>query len=296
MPDNIPQHYTTEFSANWIHRVQQSKARLDAFVEEENFNGERKRFDRIGAQNSHRRTERKGPTNIVDPTLDFRWAYRQSFDLGNLLDADDAKNLGALTLPTSDYVKSHANAYNREADDIAWKAALDNAMTGELGATALPLPSTQWIGVGGVQGAATGAAEGLTIEKLLLANQLLEDADLEDGLPRVLCVTAQQLANLLSTTEITSADFNTVRALVNGQIDTFMGFKFIKIKRLRKTANVRTCVGWVKGAIKRIKGAMMSKIDLRADLSYATQIYSSWNLGAARIYDEGVVQIDCLEA
>jgi hypothetical protein len=51
----------------------------------------------------------------------------------------------------------------------------------------------------------------------------------------------------------------------------------------------------VKGAIKRIKGTMMSKIDLRADLSYATQIYSSWNLGAVRIYDEGVVQIDCQE-
>lgn len=286
MPDTIPAHYTTEFSTNWIHRVQQSKARLDAYVEEESFTGERKRYDRIGSQTSRLRTERKGPTNIVDPTLDFRWAYRNSYDLGNLLDKDDAMNLGQLVLPTSDYVKSHANAYHRDCDDIAWKAALDDAMTGELGATTSALPAGQKIAAGGT---------GLTLAKLISANEILEDADLEDGQPRVLCVTAQQLTNLLNTTEVKSADYNSVKALVNGSIDTFMGFKFIKIKRLRKASTTRSCVGWVKGAIKRIKGSMMSDISMRKDLSMSTQIYSAWNLGAVRVYDEGVIQIDCTE-
>lgn len=288
MPDTIPAHYTQEFSTNWIHRVQQTKGRLDGYVEDESFEGERKRFDRIGAQHSRRRTERKGPTNLSDPGLDSRWAYRQSFDLGNLLDKDDAQNLGRLVLPTSDYVKSHTNAYHRDADDIAWQAAMNDAMTGELGSIASPLPSGQKIAVG-------STPTGLTIAKLIAANEILEDADLEDDQPRVLCVTARQITDLLNSPEIQNADFNTVRALAAGQVDTFMGFKFVKIRRLKKTSTTRHCVGWVKGAVKRIKGTMLSDVSIRKDLSMSTQIYSAWNLGAVRIYDEGVIQIDCKE-
>lgn len=295
MADTLPAHFTTEFSTNWIHRVQQTKGRLDAFIEDESFSGERKRYDRIGAQNSRLRTERKGPTNIQDADMDFRWAYRKSYDMGNLLDKDDALNLGSLVLPTSDYVKSHANAYHRDADDVAWKAALESAMTGELGATPSALPTTQWVGVGGTVGASSGTATGLTLAKLITANEILEDADLEDESPRVLCVTAKQLTDLLNTTEVKSADYNSVKALVSGQIDTFMGFKFVKIKRLPKVSTTRSCVGWVKGAIKRIKGGMSSDVSIRKDMSMATQIYSSWNLGAVRVYDEGVIQIDCKE-
>jgi len=286
MPDTIPAHFTTEFSTNWGERVQQTKGRLDAWVEDESFMGERKRYDRIGSQNSMRRTERKGPTRIVDPELDSRWAYRASYDLANLLDKDDAVNLGALTLPTSPYIKSHTNAYHRDSDDIAWHGALDDVMTGDAGATATPLPASQKIAAGGT---------GLTLAKLITANQILEDADLEDDSPRVLCVTAEQLTNLLNTTQVQDADFNTVRALASGTVDSFMGFKFVKIKRLPKVGTTRSCPGWVKGAIKRIKGAMWSSIDKRADLSYSTQIYSAWHLGSTRVYDEGVVQIDCTE-
>lgn len=287
MPDTIPQHFTTEFSTNWIHRTQQMKPRLAAFVEDDNFAGERKRYDRLFKQNSRERTERKAPTPISDPGNDSRWALRRSFDLGNLLDADDAKNLGALVLPTSDYVKSHAAAYSRDCDDIAWAAALDDVVTGETGTTTTALPAGQKL---------AHTSTGLTLTKLLLANELLEGADLEDEAPRVLVVAPRELSNLLNSVEIKSADYNTVKALVNGQIDTFMGFKFVKNTRLRKTGNIRSCVAWVKGAIKLMKGTMTSKITERADKSFATQIYSSWNLGACRVYDEGVVQIDCDES
>jgi hypothetical protein len=287
MADTIPEHYSTEFSTNWIQRTQQTRGRLDAFVEDINFSGERKRFDRIGSQSSHKRTERKGPTIITDPSMDARWAYRQSYELANLLDRDDAQNLAPLVLPTSDLVVSHTNAYHRDADDIAWSAALGDAMTGEAGATASALPAGQKIAAGGT---------GLTLAKLIAANQILEDADLEDGNPRVLCVTAAQLTDLLNTTEVKSADYNSVKALTNGEIDTFMGFKFVKIKRLPKVSTTRSLPGWVKGAIKRIKGPMRSSIDIRTDLSYSTQIASMWNLGAVRIYDEGVIQIDVIES
>lgn len=40
--------------------------------------------------------------------------------------------------------------------------------------------------------------------------------------------------NLLRETEVSSYDFNNVKALVEGKIDTFMGFKFIRTQRLPK--------------------------------------------------------------
>lgn len=308
MSDTIPQHFTTEFSTNWIQRAQQTKARLDAFVVDEPFQGERKRYDRLASQASRRRTERKGPTQIQDTSTDFRWAYHSSYDLANLLDKDDAKNLGQLVLPTSEYVQTHAFAYHRDCDDVAWNAAIGSVMTGELGSTVTAFDNTlQWIGKGGAVNATSGTAVGLTVDKLKTANRILDDADLLDSdAPRVIVVTAYEIESLLSQTKATSSDYNTVKALTMGDIDTFMGFKFIKVKRLPKmdgtsqttttAGNIRKCVCWVKGAIKRIKGPMGSDISIRKDLSMSTQIYSDWLLGATRIYDEGVVQIDCDES
>ena len=43
------------------------------------------------------------------------------------------------------------------------------------------------------------------------------------------------MANLLRTTEVQSADYNSVKALVNGEVNTFMGFKFIRIEFLPKS-------------------------------------------------------------
>ncbi|SKA88914.1 hypothetical protein SAMN02745166_01507 [Prosthecobacter debontii] len=286
MPDHIPAHFTTEFSTNWIHRCQQTKARLDDFVIDEDFSGERKRYDRLGAQESSERTERNQPTQISNPNSDNRWAQRRNFSVTNLVDDTDAKNLGKLVLPTSDYVISHGNAYNRDKDIIAWTAAIDPVMTGELGTTPFSLPSSQVI----VHG-----STGLTLAKLIQANEIIEDGELEDGAPRVMVVSPKQLTNLLNTTEVKSADYNSVKALVSGQIDTFMGFKFIKSTKLRKVSTTRTCVAWVKGSIKRTKGAMSSNMAIRHDLSESVQIRSKYDLGATRVYDEGVVVIECTE-
>ncbi len=283
----IEPHFTTEFSTNWIHRVQQMRARLDAFVVDENFDGERKRYDRLYKQEHREKTPRIQPTTPVEADTDSRWCFRRAFDITNILDEDDAQNLGRLVLPTSDYVKSHAAAYARRCDDIAWQAALDSVYTGEQGTTPLALPNAQKI----VHG-----STGLTLAKLLTANEILEgDLDDEDNM-RVMVVSPQQMTNLLNTTEIKSADYNTVKALVNGQIDTFMGFKFIKNTRLRKVSTTRTCVAWVRGAIRRVKGSMSSKITERDDLSDAVQIRSKWHLSATRVYDEGVVSIECTES
>lgn len=296
MADNIPSHYTTQFSTNWIHRINQMRSRLDAFCVFEDFEGERKRYDRVGSMTAQLRTERKGATRITDANTDSRWAHRKSYDLANLLDKDDAKNLGQLVLPTSSFIQEHAAAYNRSVDDTAWQAASGSVVTGEEGTTVTAFPSsTNHIGKGGVINAETGTSAGLTIAKLLKAREILDNADADDEAPRVLVCTAKQISDLLNTTEVKSADYNTVRALAAGQIDSFMGFKFVRIKRLEVAANVRTCVAWIKGAVRVVRGARTSRITQRDDLSFSTQVYSEWHLGGTRVHDEAVVTINCDE-
>lgn len=41
--------------------------------------------------------------------------------------------------------------------------------------------------------------------------------------------SVQQLSDLLDTTQVTSSDYNSVKALVQGEVDTFLGVKFICI-------------------------------------------------------------------
>ncbi len=287
MPDSIPAHYTTEYSSNWISRTQQRKSRLDNFIDIISFTGERKRFDRVGASQSRRRTERAAPTPVSNATSDSRWAYREMFEIpARILDADDAANLGVLTLPTSQYIQDDAAMYNRDLDDLACDIALRDVMTGEAGTTGFALPAAQKIVAGGT---------GLTLAKLISANEIRLSAEMEDETPWVLVVSKQQVSNLLNTTEIKSADYNTIKALVAGTVKSFMGFEFRINNRLTKVSTTRSCVAWAKGAVKMIRGTMESDISIRKDLSLATQIYSKYNLGGTRVHDEAVIQIDCTE-
>lgn len=287
MADTIQTHYATEFSTNWIHRVQQTKSKLEPYVASESFMGERKRYDRLYKQASRERTTRKAPTPITDVTSDFRWVHRKTYDLANLLAEEDAKNLAPLMLPDSEYVKQHAMEHNRNTDSVIISAATGSVFTGESGTTSTAFDSAYAIAAGGT---------GLTLAKLLSTREILELADLEDGAQRVIVCSPKQITDLLNTTEVKNADYNTVRALAAGQIDTFMGFKFVYSNLLSKASTTRTCFAMVTGAVKLVKGAMKTTITIREDMSRATQIFSSWDLSAVRIYDEGVVKIDCTES
>lgn len=308
--DLIPSHYTTEFNNNWISRLQQQKSRTDPFVDTISFTGERKRFDRVGASQSRLRTERMGVTNIQNVATDSRWAFRRNYDIGKMLDKDDANNLGQLVLPTSQYVMDHTSEYNRNFDDLVYQTALGNAVVGELGNT------NQTFAQGGGVAITEAATAGLTLSKLIKVSEVFMNAEIDPGMERCIMLTSRQLSNLLDSSAsggsavFTSSDYAAIKALVAGTIDTFMGFKFIVNNRIPKyttnaetalvasndLAGFRPCVAFVKGAIKMIKGTISTRIDQRSDLSYATQIYSSWDLGGVRVHDEAVCKIQCYEA
>lgn len=72
------------------------------------------------------------------------------------------------------------------------------------------------------------ATTGLTLAKVKRAKLLLD----RKGIPnseRFLVCTPDGISSLLDAVEVTSTDYNNVKALVNGEVDTFLGFKFVMI-------------------------------------------------------------------
>lgn len=213
-----------------------------------------------------------------------------SYEWGDLV--DDADKVRALIDPTSSYAKAAAAAMNRAMDDVIITAMNASSDTGVAGGTSTALPSTQ-------KTATSNQSDGLTIAKLRSAKFILDNNDVDPSLRRFLVCGPKQIQDLLATTEVTSSDFNTVKALASGQVDSFLGFNFIMSTRLNFDAtntDDRLVFAFTEDAIKLALGKdVTAKISERADKSYSTQVYYCMDIGATRMEEEKVVQIPCNE-
>ena len=173
-------------------------------------------------------------------------------------------------------------------DDSIISAATGTAYGGVSGGTSVSLPSGQKV----VHGSA-----GLTLAKLLSAKEVLDANDIDPDEPRYCIVTAGQLTDLLGVTQVTSADFSSVKALVQGEIDTFLGFNFIRTQRLGTDGDGnRQVLAFTQSGIGLAVGQdVNTRISERSDKNYATQVFLSMTIGATRIEDEKVVEIACTE-
>lgn len=245
-----------------------------------------KAVEQIGAVTAQERLTRHADTPLISTPHDARWVFPRDFEWADMI--DDQDKLRMLIDPTSPYAVNGANALGRSMDDIIIAAALGTAQTGENGSTATPFDTVgQRIAVGGT---------GLTVAKLRQARRILaaNEVDLASEMLYI-AVTAQQIDNLLGTTEVTSSDFNSVKALVQGDIDTFMGFKFIQIERLGLDGSGdRRCFAWAKSGLHvGMWNDINTKISERADKSYAMQVYVKGTFGATRVEEKKVVEIIC---
>lgn len=223
---------------------------------------------------------------MVETPHSRRMVTMDSYEWADLI--DDADKVRMLIDPTSTYARAAAAAMGRAMDDSIIEAATGTAKTGKSGATSTSMLSGHQI--------ANGSAD-LTLAKLIEAKKTLDLASVDPSIPRHIAVGPDQIEALLNSTTVTSSDFNTIKALVQGEINTFLGFQFHVSTRLAKSGNIRTCFAWAEDGIKLAVGKdVMSRIDERSDKSYSTQVYYCATFGATRMEEEKVVQIDCDES
>ncbi len=293
----IPEHYTTQFDQNWRHLVQQKNSRLREYVTLDSISGKEKSYNQLAEAAMQLITSRSGETRISDQATAKRWIRPKAYDTAKLYDEFDEQLLGEVVLPTSPVVQSHAAAYARTADQVIIDALGGSAYTGETGVTPTSLPSGQKVAVNYVE-SGNAANSGLTIGKLRAAKFILDSNEVDEEEERIIVVSAKQLQDLLRTTEITSADYNSVKALVDGSVNTFMGFKFRKTQLLPLTVStdVRMTYVYVKSGIVLAERGLKTHMDIRTDLSHSLQIRSVASLGATRLEEKKVVEIACDES
>ncbi len=286
MSTQITTAFVNQFSSNVQMLSQQMGSLLRTAVDSESVNGEKAFFDQVGAASAVLRTSRHADTPLVETPHSRRMVTMSDYEYADLIDDQDKVRL--LVDPTSTYSRAAAAAMGRAMDDVIITAALGTSNTGKDGSTSTTLPSGQKI--------AHGSA-GLTIAKLVSAKELLDAASVDPSIPRFIVVSPKQISDLLNNTTVTSSDFNTVKALAQGEINSFVGFQFIVSNRLNTDSNSdRQVIAFASDGIKLAVGKEpAARIDERADKSYSTQVYYCQSIGATRMEEEKVVEIACNE-
>ena len=289
MSSQISTGFVQQYSANVQMLSQQMGSRLRDAVRIENVVGKNAFIDQIGKATAQLRTSRHGDTPQLDTPHARRRLSLASYEYADLIDDQDKVRM--LIDPTSFYAQAAAAAMGRAMDDVVISAALGTASTGETGSGSATLDATNNM-VG-----SSSSNDGLTIAKLLEAKRKLDLNDVDPSIPRYIAVGPKQIEDLLGTTQVTSSDFNTVKALAQGDINTFLGFEFIMSNRLDVDSNdIRSCFAWAEDGITLGIGKDVSaRIDERSDKGYATQVYYCMDIGAVRMEEAKVVKIFCDE-
>lgn len=244
--------------------------------------------DQIGTWEMSPKTSVNAKTPMNDPNLS-----RTRVDMRTYNDArtiDRSLGLQSLSDPLSQASVCVQSAVGVQYDKLIYAALGGVTYRGETGSTSVSLPSAQKIAA---DFETSGTNTGLTTAKIRRAAKML-DAKGVPSYDRYLVASATAKEQLLGTQAPTSSDYNAIRALVNGDINSWVGFRFIWLPDgiINVSSNIADYYAYHKtGMIFGDLDGMFLREQERPDLSYSKQIYYEITAGAGRLEEAKVVQI-----
>jgi hypothetical protein len=290
--DNTLNHYVNKYDDDLKLTFQQKQSRLEGTVTADyGVVGHAKSFDTLGQADMEPVQTRNEDIHHQNLPAGRRWIDLTDFDWADYVDSFD--KLKVLEDPTNKYVMAGNAAANRRKDKTIIDAALGSARetTGygsSIVTSMVALPAAQKVLHGGTN---------ITLAKIRTAKEILDTAEAgstEEGGERTLVITANQLNVLLGDSQLTSSDYNSIKALVDGNVNHFLGFEWKRVQSLPKTAGgVRSCVAYAKEAMglgvgETVKTDVSQRKDKRG---HPWQVYLMMSIGAVRGIDAGVVEI-----
>lgn len=279
---------------------------MSVFQRKESIQGEEKYFDRIGTVEVMEKVGRHSNTTFADTPYSRRRISMRDYFWADLVDKED--KLRIIHNPESEYSKAAQAAIGRKMDDIAIAALLGTVYTGKTGGTPVVLPNSQKLAMVNAGGTAVAqlSVEGLRRLKFKF------DSEEVDEMNRYIVCGAEEIQALLRETEVTSSDYNSVKALVSGELNTFLGFTFIRIERLpyltaaiacdyadgsvgagagTVPVGAKRCIAFAAdAAIAGIGASPSARVSERPDKHYANQVYYSMSLGGMRMEEVKVIE------
>lgn len=284
MSFSITAAFVEQFSSLVHHLSQQRGSRLrDAIRNEYGVVGKSCHFDRLDDSEPIPAT-RHGDTYLANDVHDRKTAYMADYQKGLLVDKLDKVKL--LIDPQSSYTQnisySFARLYDKvgydvlQAPYIANSAAIGKVITED-------------------------NTNGLNFVKILEAKEFMDSAEVPED-ERYFGYTAETLTTLLQDNRLSSADYNTVKVLVEGQFSPdmrWLGFKWRRFNSshvnysANNTANHHLLFAWYKQSVGMGIGQDVAlEIDKRPDKQNAYQVYGTMSLGGVVIEPEILVAVE----
>ena len=298
----IPVSFVDQFKANILMLSQQKQAKLRGCCRPESVTGDTMYVERLGPKDAQLRGARHGETPVSDAQHSRRKLSMADYIVpADLIDKPDKLKL--LIDPQSSYTQNQVFSLNRAIDDVVIAALYGAAYGGHAGGTTInsyDVGESRLVQSDGTIRAAgsdfSDATETpLTIAKLLTCKQLLDDAEIDEDRQRYFVCNPFNLNQLMNTTEVKSSDYNTVKALAQGNVDTYMGFNFIKSTRLPADdtdTGATRCFAFTQDAIVLAVAEEPSvSVSVRNDLCDSIQVFSTLSIRATRVEGPAVVQI-----
>lgn len=244
--------------------------------------------DQIGKWEMSAKTSVNADTPQNDPNLARTRVDIQTYNDARMLDR--SLKLQEFSDPTSVAGVCIQSAVGTQIDKIIYDALGGTAYRGETGATSVTFPAGKTIAA---DFESSGTNTGLTTAKIRRAAKMLN----AQGVPnsdRTFVTSATGLEQLLGTTQVTSSDYNSVKALVSGEIDTWLGFKFVVLPDgiIKVTSNIADYFAFHKtGVCFGMLEELFLRIEERADKSYSKQVYYELSAGAGRLEEAKVIKV-----
>lgn len=257
-------------------------------------------LNQIGEVDTSEVAGRHGDTPITSTNYDRRWVNPVELEVANLVDKmDDLRNIAD---PRGQIARIQSMRLGRDTDDVILKGLVGANQTGESGTVSTSFAAGNIID--------SGSSTKLTVDKLRELQEKMRDNDIDlDGGESVVGLISPQMArHLLEQPELTSADYNSVKTLVDGGVGSFMGFNFIISNRipgatkynsgtidvgLSMAANKQRALFYPQsGLCIGMWQDVNTDVSIRNDKRNSTQIYSTMVMGATRTEENKVYAVD----
>lgn len=296
MSNQITEAFRQQFADNFMHVAQQTESVLErAVTVVPNIQGASKSINRLGKRTAQRRTVRHGDTPINEQAHSTRYIDLYDWEDGDMI--DDLDLVRTLIDPKSDYVKGMISGLNR-AKDAVIIAALGAAARSGANTTASMAAANREL---------TNAV--LNKAKLIAAREYFRanDCDEETGEELYMVIGSSALGDLLTDSNLSTAEYNTIADWHAGNIKTgkVMGFNLIHTNLVPACTTTTgpggtgvypatgKCVyAFAKSGVALGIGKDKTiTVGVDPSRGFNTRVYAKMALGAVRIEEEKVYEI-----
>lgn len=291
MAITISNAYIETFENNVRHLAQQMRSKLRGHVTEVNKQSETHNFDRLAASSARQKTSARmvspaggDGSGAVGSTDGLVYSRRstviRTFDTGEVIEPENLVQM--LIDPKNASTQNLVLNMMRQVDDIIIGAATADANDGAGGTVSFP--------AGQVVGNGTGEID---IDTVLQVQEIFDSNDVDPDETRCIVIGPKQKRALMNLIQVTSNDFQAVKALSTGYLPNFLGFDWVVSNRLNvPDTDEIDCLAFTPKAIGlHVAGDITSRVAERPDMSFAWQVYLMLHMDAVRVEDEHIVKL-----